>query len=144
MGYMTYNPGRADGADHFVLVYGVNDNDEFLIHDPYGYPNVRLAAGELLEAWRAEKIDYKAKPFQYWHAPKRSNRTDAEQIRVGVWSFFHEMYAKIAELKQQGNTLLGAEGYQPCRRFFSSRQSGRVCRKVSDWFPVASSSQESQ
>ena len=109
MGYMTYNPGRADGADHFVLVYDVNDNDEFLIHDPYGYPNVRLAAGELLEAWRAEKIDYKAKAFQYWHAPKRSNRKDAEQIRDGVWNFFHEMYAKIAELKQGGNILLGAE-----------------------------------
>ena len=99
MGHMTYNPGRAAGADHFVLVYGA-EGDEFLIHDPYGYPHVRLAASELLEAWRAETIGYKAKAFQYWHAPQKSSRPDEEQVRVAVWNFFWEMYAKIGGLKQ--------------------------------------------
>ena len=108
MGHMTYNPGRAAGADHFVLVYAA-DADEFLIHDPYGYPNVRLVASELLEAWRAEAIGYKKKAFQYWHAPKRSNRPDEEQVRAGVWEFFREMYAKIAKLKRESSPLLGAE-----------------------------------
>ena len=145
MGYMTYNPGRAAGADHFVLVYGT-DADEFLIHDPYGYPNVRLAASELLEAWRAEAIGYKAKAFQYWHAPKRSSRPDEGQVRAGVWEFFQEIYTKIAGLKQEGSSLLGTEAIgcvadslatgslaEPAEKFLTGFQLPLAAKRANDY-----------
>ena len=145
MGHMTYNPVRAAGADHFVLVYGA-EGDEFLIHDPAGYPHVRLVASSLLEAWQAEAIGYKAKACQYWHAPQKSSRPDEEQVRIAVWSFFREMYAKIASLKEGGSPLLGAEAIvhiadslaagslaEPAEKFLTGFQLPLAAKRASDY-----------
>ncbi|MFC7328638.1 hypothetical protein [Marinactinospora rubrisoli] len=58
------------GVDHYVVGYAIED-DHLLLHDPGGYPHVRLDRDTLLAAWRAEEIDYRRGSYQLWHSPER-------------------------------------------------------------------------
>ncbi|GAQ08765.1 hypothetical protein ALT_6086 [Aspergillus lentulus] len=68
MGYLSYNPNHTalSGADHFVVVLGVDDDKGMvLLHDPAGYPAVLLPLEEFIEAWRGEGIEYINQPFVF-------------------------------------------------------------------------------
>ena len=61
MGHLTYNPNHTIlyGVDHFVTVYGIDDQYLYL-HDPAGFACMKVAFNDVLEAWKAAAIDYKA------------------------------------------------------------------------------------
>ena len=67
MGYLTYNPNHVNlkGIDHFVAIYDLVENDIYL-HDPAGYPCMRMDLNEFLQAWKAENIYYKRGSFSMW------------------------------------------------------------------------------
>lgn len=68
MGYLTYNPHHRylGGADHYVLVIGVNDVEgTVLLHDPKMFPYATLPTADFVRAWRAEKIQYCREPFVF-------------------------------------------------------------------------------
>lgn len=60
MGYLSYSPNYKyqAGGDHFVVVLALK-NDHLLLHDPQGYPCAMLSVSEFMQAWKAERIDYK-------------------------------------------------------------------------------------
>ena len=108
MGHLSYNPRRSTGADHFIVIYGQDDND-FLLHDPYGYPNVRLSADKLLAAWKAETIDYKQADCQYWQSPRAVKSLTSNQLADRVWQFFREIYKQIELKRATDKMAIGAE-----------------------------------
>lgn len=59
MGLLQHHPDAAGatGADHYVLVTGLDDS-RACFHDPDGYPHATLAAEPFAAAWRGESIEY--------------------------------------------------------------------------------------
>ena len=115
MGQLSYNPNRSAGADHFVLVYG-QDGGGFRLHDPYGFPNVRLAGDDLLVAWRAEAVDYKQSACQFWQSPRRIQDLTKDQVAGRVWQFFREIYQQISQGRAGNRTVIGAEAINQTAR----------------------------
>lgn len=67
MGHLTYNPNHTIlyGVDHFVTVYDIDDR--YLdLHDPAGFACMKVAFNDILEAWKAEAIDYKRGAYSMW------------------------------------------------------------------------------
>ncbi|CAM1659161.1 hypothetical protein SORA22_10870 [Streptococcus oralis] len=67
MGHLTYNPNHTIlyGVDHFVTVYDI-DNQYLYLHDPAGFACMKVAFNDILEAWKAETIDYKRGSYSMW------------------------------------------------------------------------------
>lgn len=67
MGHLTYNPNHTIlyGVDHFVTVYGI-DGQYLYLHDPAGFACMKVAFNDILEAWKAEAIDYKRGAYSMW------------------------------------------------------------------------------
>ena len=67
MGPLTYNPNHTIlyGVDHFVTVYDIDDQYLYL-HDPAGFACMKVAFNDILEAWKAEAIDYKRGAYSMW------------------------------------------------------------------------------
>jgi len=67
MGHLTYNPNHTIlyGVDHFVTVYDI-DNQYLYLHDPAGFACMKVAFNGILEAWKAEAIDYKRGAYSMW------------------------------------------------------------------------------
>ena len=67
MGHLTYNPNHTIlyGVDHFVTVYDIDDRYLYL-HDPAGFACMKVAFNDILEAWKAEAIDYKRGAYSMW------------------------------------------------------------------------------
>ena len=67
MGHLTYNPNHTIlyGVDHFVTVYDIDDRYLYL-HDPAGFACMKVAFNDILEAWKAETIDYKRGAYSMW------------------------------------------------------------------------------
>ena len=67
MGHLTYNPNHTIlyGVDHFVTVYGIDDQYLYL-HDPAGFACMKVTFNDILEAWKAETIDYKRGAYSMW------------------------------------------------------------------------------
>ena len=67
MGHLTYNPNHTIlyGVDHFVTVYSIDDQYLYL-HDPAGFACMKVAFNDILEAWKAEAIDYKRGTYSMW------------------------------------------------------------------------------
>jgi len=67
MGHLTYNPNHTIlyGVDHFVTVYDI-DNQYLYLHDPAGFACMKVAFKDILEAWKAEAIDYKSGAYSMW------------------------------------------------------------------------------
>lgn len=81
MGYLTYNPNHVNlkGIDHFVAIYDLVENDIYL-HDPAGYPCMRMDLNEFLQAWKAENIYYKRGSFSMWGNLERTKIPVSTQI----------------------------------------------------------------
>ena len=64
MGLLLHHPGsgNAIGADHYVVALGVSDQ-AVQFHDPHGFPYATLPIRDFLQAWRAEAIDYRCRPY---------------------------------------------------------------------------------
>ena len=67
MGHLTYNPNHTIlyGVDHFVTVYGIDDQYLYL-HDPAGFACMKVVFNDILEAWKAGAIDYKRGAYSMW------------------------------------------------------------------------------
>lgn len=67
MGHLTYNPNHTIlyGVDHFVTVYAL-DGQYLYLHDPAGFACMKVAFNDILEAWKAETIDYKRGSYSMW------------------------------------------------------------------------------
>lgn len=67
MGHLTYNPNHTIlyGVDHFVTVYDIDDRYLYL-HDPACFACMKVAFNDILEAWKAEAIDYKRGAYSMW------------------------------------------------------------------------------
>ena len=67
MGHLTYNPNHTilHGVDHFVTVYAV-DGQHLYLHDPAGFACMKVAFSDIIEAWKAEAIDYKRGAYSMW------------------------------------------------------------------------------
>ena len=67
MGHLTYNPNHTIlyGVDHFVTVYGIDDQYLYL-HDPAGFACMKVTFTDIIEAWKAEDIDYKRGSYSMW------------------------------------------------------------------------------
>ena len=67
MGHLTYNPNHTIlyGVDHFVTVYALDDQYLYL-HDPAGFACMKVAFTDIIEAWKAEAIDYKRGSYSMW------------------------------------------------------------------------------
>ncbi|MCY7080666.1 peptidase [Streptococcus oralis] len=67
MGHLTYNPNHTMlyGVDYFVTVYTV-DGQYLYLHDPAGFACMKVAFSDILEAWKAEAIDYKRGAYSMW------------------------------------------------------------------------------
>ena len=67
MGHLTYNPNHIIlyGVDHFVTVYAL-DGQYLYLHDPAGFACMKVAFKDILEAWKAESIDYKRGAYSMW------------------------------------------------------------------------------
>lgn len=67
MGHLTYNPNHTIlyGVDHFVTVYAL-DGQYLYLHDPAGFACMKVAFTDIIEAWKAEDIDYKRGSYSMW------------------------------------------------------------------------------
>lgn len=66
MGKLTYIPYAKDlkGVDHYITVYEI---DNYIhAHDPAGYPHIQIDVNDFLDAWKAEKINYRRGSFSMW------------------------------------------------------------------------------
>jgi hypothetical protein len=93
MGHLTYFPDCAalSGADHYVLLNELSA-DAARLHDPYGYPNVRLGLDDLGKAWEAAAISYRRAPYQWWSNPVRRREPSRNELRSGALGAFREVY----------------------------------------------------
>ncbi|WP_112136761.1 hypothetical protein, partial [Glycomyces dulcitolivorans] len=59
MGLLTHVPGRGSawGADHYVVVFGVED-ELVRFHDPKGYAFASLPVERFVDAWRTDSLLY--------------------------------------------------------------------------------------
>lgn len=81
MGHLTYNPNHTIlyGVDHFVTVYGIDDQYLYL-HDPAGFACMKVTFKDILEAWKAEAIDYKRGAYSMWGNFKKVKNPSQTEI----------------------------------------------------------------
>ena len=81
MGHLTYNPNHTIlyGVDHFVTVYAV-DGQYLYLHDPAGFACMKVAFSDIIEAWKAEAIDYKRGAYSMWGNFKKIKSSSQTQI----------------------------------------------------------------
>ena len=81
MGHLTYNPNHTIlyGVDHFVTVYDIDDRYLYL-HDPAGFACMKVAFNDMLEAWKAEAIDYKRGAYSMWGNFKKAKSPSQTEI----------------------------------------------------------------
>lgn len=109
MGLLTYVPGRGTpfGADHYVLAYGVRDGEVY-VHDPGGFPHVSLPLEQLAEAWRAELIFYRRRPYRWWSSPRRIREVAVNELEERAIEAFQEIYRQADRVSRPG-VILGTD-----------------------------------
>ena len=67
MGHLNYNPNHTIlyGVDHFVTVYAL-DGQYLYLNDPAGFACMKVAFTDIIEAWKADAIDYKRGAYSMW------------------------------------------------------------------------------
>jgi len=124
MGYLVYNPYYLSlrGADHFVLVYGVDKNGVHL-HDPAGFPHVILSIDNLKVAWRAKGVWYSEEFYRYWAAPKRIKSPAADEIHKSAIELFKSLYKHSCKRATGENWIVGKDAIL---KFADRIRSGKV------------------
>lgn len=97
MGYLTYNPNCVfqRGVDHFVCAYGFYEGQVYL-HDPAGYPCMKMKFGDFVKAWTAEGVAYKRGAFSMWGIFARIREPEAKEI-------YHEISVIMKKRYEQGD-----------------------------------------
>jgi len=113
MGYLAYLPFDEPGADHYVLVYAM-DEDQVHLHDPLGFPLVSLPLEQLALAWKAERIDYRRGSYQYWTSPTRAHHPSAEEIYEQALQSFRAGYGRADDLAARTRWSVGREAILAC------------------------------
>lgn len=110
MGYLTYSPNHlyAKGSDHYVLAYGMNE-DYIYLHDPAGFPYVRLPLEKLKLAWMGEDLPYGRGPYQYWHSVEKAHTPNEEEIYQGSILYFQHLYEETSKIGAQIGAKTGKE-----------------------------------
>ena len=111
MRYLVYIPGHEyifGTVDHFVLVYGIND-DKLYLHDPAGYPHISITRAEMLPAWQAENISYRRGYYRYWISPKRTTRPPEEEIYRQAILWLRSIYIESHAQSIKANIPIGKE-----------------------------------
>ena len=98
MGHLNYNPNSINqsGVDHFVSVTNL-ENDYIYLHDPAGYPYMKMRFEEFVKDWRAEDVDYKRGSFSMWGNLYRTKTPTAKEI-------FHCVSIVMKTRYEQGDT----------------------------------------
>jgi hypothetical protein len=107
MGYLLYDPKNVNhsGVDHFVLAYKI-DKEFVYLHDPAGFPNVRLLIGDLINAWKAKKIGHKRGYYRYWTKPNRiSTPSECEIYKKAISAFFDTYQTGIKYAKKKDRII---------------------------------------
>ena len=101
MGHLTYNPNHTIlyGVDHFVTVYAV-DGQYLYLHDPAGFACMKVAFKGILEAWKAEAIDYKRGAYSMWGNFKKVKSPSQTEIYQETTRIMRDRY-----LDGQSNVL---------------------------------------
>lgn len=87
MGHLHHQPGRKGpvGADHYVVAIEMDD-ESILIHDPEGFPYVRLPLDLFLQSWQTTTLDY-GTSFTMRHGFRQTSaRSHADIIRTSLTS----------------------------------------------------------
>lgn len=95
MGYLYYNPNSINqsGVDHFVSVTNL-EKDYVYLHDPAGYPCIKMRVEEFIKAWRAEAIHYKRGSFSMWGNLNRTKVPTPKEIFQDVSIIMKKRYAQ--------------------------------------------------
>ncbi len=106
MGCLIYNPDSKllKGVDHFVLAYDMKDKDIFL-HDPAGFPCVKLSLKCLKDAWMADNILYRQGYYRYITSVKRI----AEKNKKDIFKFALKFFKQIYKQEEDASILNGSE-----------------------------------
>ena len=101
MGHLTYNPNHKIlyGVDHFITVYAV-DGQYLYLHDPAGFACMKVAFNDILEAWKAEAIDYKRGAYSMWGNFRKDKSPSQTEIYQETASIMRTRY-----LDGQSNVL---------------------------------------
>jgi len=93
MGYLSYNPNSMNqkGVDHFVSVFDL-DKDKIYLHDPAGYPYMKMDFVDFLKAWNAEQIEYKRGSFSMWGNLKRTKMPTSKEVYQNVSVIMKKRY----------------------------------------------------
>jgi hypothetical protein len=93
---------RMAGADHFVLAYRM-DQESIEVHDPEGFPSVRLSLDNLEAAWKAEKIGYRCGYYRYWANPRRLRRDNSDTLYTSALEAFRDVYHDSEKIASENN-----------------------------------------
>ncbi len=106
---LTYNPAHADAgdSDHYVLAYDMDDNYVY-VHDPWGFPCVRVTQNDLENAWRAEAIAYKRGHFRHWSKPKRIEQPSDDSIYQRALDTYREVYDRDQKVIEDAGNKVGS------------------------------------
>ena len=101
MGHLTYNPNHTIlyGVDHFVTVYAL-DGQYLYLHDPAGFACMKVTFNDILEAWKAEAIDYKRGAYSMWGNFRKDKSPSQTQIYQETARIMRDRY-----LDGQSNVL---------------------------------------
>lgn len=82
MGHLRHQPERTGpvGADHYVVVLEVDDTS-VLIHDPEGFPYVRLPLDLFLASWLTETLEYGTPFTMRYGFHQTASKSNADIIR---------------------------------------------------------------
>ncbi|MCL5010873.1 MAG: hypothetical protein M1127_01540 [Patescibacteria group bacterium] len=122
MGYLAYNPNHKllKGIDHFVLAYGMEDESIFL-HDPAGFPCVKLDLQNLRKAWVAERISYRQGYYRYITSAKQIAERNKNDIYKSALKFFQQIY------KRSKNTDV-LNGSEAILHFVKKIKTGKISK----------------
>ncbi|MCY9514971.1 hypothetical protein [Paenibacillus apiarius] len=108
MGYLTYLPNHQflGGCDHYVFALKMNET-EVILHDPAGYPFVRLTFAQLESAWKAEKITCSQGSYRCWVSPERISNPSQDDIYDKAIQLFRSSYGDQHNFALQEQLLVG-------------------------------------
>lgn len=110
LGLLPYNPYTygEQGADHYTLAYG-SDGEHIVLHDPWGFPCIRMGAEDLRRAWEAPDIEYKRGYYRLWRQPQQIAHPSPHDLVDRAIGVFREVYSDAATLERQAGVVVGAD-----------------------------------
>ncbi|PKE25247.1 DNA repair protein RadC [Macrococcoides caseolyticum] len=98
MGYLKYNPNHSNllGVDHFVCITKFVESSIYL-HDPAGFPFMKVPLKEFIKSWEAKNIEYKRGSFSMWGNLKKESEPCDRKIYNSAISIIKTRYMHSEE-----------------------------------------------